>query len=536
VDRLTQERFDLLILGGGITGAGVALDAALNGWRVALIDKGDFASGTSSASSKLVHGGIRYLEHGAFHLVYEALHERRLLLHNAPHLVRPLRFVIPFYERARVRPWKWRAGLTLYDLLAGSSNIRRSRPLSAETLEHEFPGLQTGRLKGGAEYFDAEMDDARLCLEVIRTAAAQGACAVNYVEATAFGWDGKRITGVEAVDHIAGRELVIRARQVLNATGPAVDAVCRLAGDGTGPHLQPTKGVHLVAPPRGLTAAFLLLHPADGRVFFVIPWMGSGNEWSVNAWSKGRGGWGVPELRSARSTLSAQHSAAYPAKTLIGTTDTHFREGVDSLDIADEEVAYLLDGFNAYFREPLAAGDILGSFAGLRPLIRARPGEPSSLSREFRLFDAPSGLLSIAGGKYTTYRRMAEVITRAVAGRLGKSYRCRTRDFPLDGAPRVSWPHFETAAVAELQQRHGLNQEAAAHLMRRYGRRATDVAAYLDKDRALAAPIVAEEPDLRVEFPYQRDQEMALFPADHLLRRTRLGLFRPELLSDIGQL
>src|SRR5215470_13147665 len=186
VGALANGTFDLLILGGGITGAGVALDAALRGLRVALIDKGDFASGTSSVSSKLVHGGLRYLEHGNFSLVYEALHERRLLLANAPHLVHPLRFVLPFYNGTRVPPWKWRAGLTLYDLLAGSGNIHRARALSIPSLRREFPGLREAGLLGGAEFFDAQMDDARLCIEVLRTAMVQGATAANYVEAIAF--------------------------------------------------------------------------------------------------------------------------------------------------------------------------------------------------------------------------------------------------------------------------------------------------------------------------------------------------------------
>src|SRR6516162_4308270 len=182
VEALADGPFDLLILGGGITGAGVALDAALNGWRVALIDKGDFASGTSSVSSKLVHGGLRYLEHGDFKLVYEALHERRVLLRNAPHLVQPLRFIIPFYEHTRVPRWKWRTGLALYDLLAGKSNIRRSRPLNRRRLSEEFPGLVSRHLCGGAEYCDAQMDDARLCIEVLRTAYREGARLANYAE------------------------------------------------------------------------------------------------------------------------------------------------------------------------------------------------------------------------------------------------------------------------------------------------------------------------------------------------------------------
>ena len=506
LDAFTGADFDLLVVGGGITGAGVALDAALNGWSVALIDKGDFASATSSASSKLVHGGLRYLEHGDFRLVYEALHERRLLLRNAPHLVHPLRFVIPFYARARVRPWKWRVGLTLYDLLAGASNIHRSRPLSLARLRREFPTLQTTGLLGGAEYFDAQMDDARLCLEVVRSATELGARAANYLEAVGFEKAGGRITGVRAVDRLGGRELTIRARQVLNATGPGVDAVCRLAGDTGGPRLQPTKGVHIIAPPLGLSAAFLLLHPADGRVFFVIPWMG---------------------VRRADGTPSR----VYPPKTLIGTTDTLFREGADTLDVTAEEVRYLLHGYNHHFTRPLAEADVLGSFAGLRPLLWAGTNDPGAMSREFQVFDSPSRLLSVAGGKYTTYRRIAEVITKAVAQRLGCRHRQGTRGFALDGSPRESWGRFEPAAVTELGRRHELSEDVARHLLRRYGRRAFDVAAYLKPDAELAEPVIAGEPDLCAELSYQREQEMAVRPADFLLRRTRLGLFHPELLT-----
>jgi glycerol-3-phosphate dehydrogenase len=505
VDAFRDGRFDLLIVGGGITGAGVALDAVLNGWRVALIDKGDFASATSSASSKLVHGGLRYLEYGDFRLVYEALHERRLLLQNAAHLVHPLRFVIPFYDGSRLPPWKWRAGLTLYDLLAGASNIRRSRPLHARQLRHEFPALKAPGLAGGGEYYDAQMDDARLCLAVMRTAALHGACVANYVEATAFLNEGGRIVGVRAVDRIRNDELIIHAQQVLNATGPSVDAVCRLAGDHSGAHLQPTKGVHVIAPPRGLTAAFLLLHPGDGRVFFVMPWMGT----PVSDGSK--------------------HAVLSP-KTLIGTTDTHFREGMDTLDVTLEEIEYLLKGFNHYFTPSLKAKNVLSSFAGLRPLIRFRPGEPSSLSREFKMFTSPSGLVSVAGGKYTTYRRMAEVITKNLAGRLGRRHHNVTHNFRVDGAPHEPWSQFEPAAVADLIDRFSLPELSARHLVYRYGGRAPEVCAYIKNDSRLSKSIVAGEPDLRVEFAYQRENEMAIYLPDFLLRRTRLGLFHPELL------
>jgi glycerol-3-phosphate dehydrogenase len=496
VDALRDGPFDLLILGGGITGAGVALDAALRGFRVALIDKGDFASGTSSVSSKLVHGGLRYLEQGHFPLVYEALRERQLLLRNAPHLVHPLRFVLPFYAGACVPPWQWRAGLSLYDLLAGAGNLKRSRPLRLKQLQREFPNLRCTGLSGGAEYYDAQMDDARLCIEVLQTAAGHGARVANYVEAVAFEKGEGLIRGVQAIDHVSGESFPIHARQVLNATGPWVDAICRLAGDHVGPHLRPTKGVHLVAPDRGLHSAFLLLHPADGRVFFVLPWQGM---------------------------------------TLIGTTDTLSADSPDALTVTPEDRAYLLAGHNHYFTPPLRDADVLNSFVGLRPLIRSKPGEPSSLSREFRLFASPCGLLSAAGGKYTTYRAMAEAITDAIAERLGRRRRSRTHTCLLDGAPREPWLGFYERETVSLQTRCGVSEAISRHLVQRYGRRVADVAAYVERDPELAKPVVPGEQELRAEFVYQQEHEMALFPEDHLLRRTHLGLFRPEVLQLIGK-
>ncbi len=503
VDSLRDQRFDLLILGGGITGAGVALDAALRGFRTALIDKGDFASGTSSVSSKLVHGGLRYLEHGGFHLVYEALHERRLLLENAYPYVRPLRFVIPFYRRSRMPAWKARAGLVLYDLLAGSSNLRRSRPLSTEMLRQEFPGIQDDQLLGGAEYYDAQMDDARLCLSVVRTAALQGARVANYVQAVAFEKRKGKIVSVHARDRVTGAEFDIRARQVLNATGPWTDEVARLAGDAAEPLLLPTKGVHLIVSRRDLDGALLLLHPADGRVFFVIPWM---------------------------------------EKTLIGTTDTITEESPDSLSVTPAEIDCLLEGYNRYFTTTLQSSDVLGTFAGLRPLMRSGRGKPSSLSREYRIVQSPSGLISVAGGKYTTYRRMAEVITDTVSRRLGRRGPCRTSTFPIDGALPVSQasgvsndPGSCIIREIEALRRiyNSLDEQTAQHLVMRYGSRAPNVAAYCLSDPKSSTRIVPDAQDLRGELAYQRDQEMTIYPADFALRRTRLGLFHPEIIGTV---
>jgi glycerol-3-phosphate dehydrogenase len=486
-EALAEGVFDLLVIGGGITGAGVALDAVLRGLSVALIDKGDVAGGTSSLSSKLVHGGLRYLEHGDFRLVYEALHERGRLLRNAPHLVHPLRFVLPFYDDARVPAWKFRIGLMLYDVLAGQGNIHRSRAISKPRLLQESPELSAAGLRGGAVYYDAQMDDARLCLEVLRTAALHGAIVANYVEAIAFEQDCVCVS-----DRHAEGDFLVRAKQIVNATGPWIDAVRRLAGDQGEPLLRPTKGVHLLAAGRGLSAAFLLLHPADGRVFFVIPWLN---------------------------------------KTLLGTTDTLCDESPDNLSVLPSDIEYLLAGFNHHFKMPLSQSDIQGAFVGLRPLIRARPGDPSSLSREFQLHTSPSGLLTVAGGKYTTYRHMAEIVVDRVVRNLGLSRRSRTHAFPLDGAPRQPWDaFFHTTKAILISQRH-FSESTAEHLLSRYGRRAIEVADYVKRDPALGKRIVDEEPDLMAEFAYQRDHEMALNPADFLLRRTRLGLFHPELLQ-----
>jgi len=501
---LADNSFDLLILGGGITGAGIALDATLRGWRVALIDKGDFASGTSSASSKLIHGGLRYLEQGQFRLVYEALHERRLLLANAPHLVRPLRFLIPFTAGSRVPPWQWRLGLTLYDLLAGRANLQRSGALNLGQLRTALPALQTDLLSGGAHYFDAQMDDARLCLAVLRTAARQGACIANYIEAVGFARTGQRLTGVRAVDRLSGAAFVIRARQIVNAAGPWVDAVCQLAGAGNGPLLEPTKGTHVLVPNQpGLSAGLLLLHPRDGRVFFVLPWF---------------------------MTDPAQR----PDKLLLGTTDTRTTAGPDGLASTVDEHAYLIEGFNHYFRQKLQLPDVLGSFAGLRPLLRARGGEPSSRSREFRVVEGPTGLISVVGGKYTTYRHMAEIVTDAVARRLGRRGPCRTQQYPLDEAPSEDWQEFFAAGQRDLAEKFGLTTATARHLLGRYGTHAADVARYLEQAPKLARPLVPGEPEIGAEWAYQRDCEMAVYPADHWLRRTRLGLYRPEVLQRSG--
>jgi glycerol-3-phosphate dehydrogenase len=492
IEAFTEETFDLCIIGGGITGAGVALDAATRGWRVALIERGDFASGTSSASSKLIHGGLRYLEYGQFALVHEALVERGRLLRNASHLVQPLPFLLPYYAGQRVAPWKWRLGLTLYDLLAGRQNIARSRRLTSRQVLSTCPAMRGADLLGGARYYDALADDARLCLAVLQTATRYGATVANYVDAVDFEKQHGTITGVWAIDRLNQRRLLIRSRTVLNATGPWADELCRRGGDGGGPRLQPTKGVHLIAPARGHRDACLLLHPRDGRVFFVIPWHG---------------------------------------RTLIGTTDTFPEPGLNALGVQPDEVAYLLEGYNRYFDLPLGNDDVMGTFAGLRPLIAAQPGEPSSRSREFRLLASPSGLVTALGGKLTTYRRMSETITDYLGTRLGKSRRCRTHALPLIGSPPQPWPTFVKEMTASIRKRFPIAPDSAAHLLHRYGDQTDAVLEKVSQSENGFARLHPEEPDLVGEQIWQRDEEMAIYPEDFFLRRSRIGMWRPELFT-----
>ena len=359
--------------------------------------------------------------------------------------------------------------------------------MPALSLQREFPGLRGTDLLGGAEFFDAQMDDARLCIEVVRTAVGQGAVAANYVEALSFDRTGGRIVGVQARDRLSDRIVAIRSRVVLNATGPWSDAVRQLAGDHTGSLLRPTKGVHLIAPERGLQAAFLFLHPADGRVFFVIPWLG---------------------------------------KTLIGTTDTEAEAGPDHVTVTNADVRYLLEGHNHYFEPPLTETQLLNHFVGLRPLLHGKAADPTALSREFQVTSSPGGLLTVAGGKFTTYRHMAEVCTDAVTRQLGSYRFCRTKTFALDGTPRGPWQEFRGWMAERLVSKMGLSPGAAQHLVARYGRRAEEVAQLGENE-----PIQEGEPDLHGELTYQREHEMALLPGDFLLRRTRLGLFHPELLE-----
>jgi glycerol-3-phosphate dehydrogenase len=407
---LATESFDLLVIGGGITGAGVARDAASRGLRTALVERDDFGSGTSSRSSRLVHGGVRYLEYGYFHLVFEASRERRVLLRIAPHLVHPLAFTWPVYRGARLQRWKLGAGLLLYDSLALFRNVARHRRLTAADLLKREPGLRTDDLVGGAVYFDAATDDARLTLTNAIAAAATGAVVANHAAVESIEHDASgRATGVRVRDALTGTTCIARARVIVNAAGPWGDAVRRLDEPGETPAVHGTKGVHLAVPAArvGNTGAVTLISPLDGRVMFVLP------------------------------------AGAF---TIIGTTDTETTASPDTVRADARDIAYLLDSVNAMFPAAhLTRADVVSAWAGIRPLVAAgNAGDPASASREHAIVTGPSGMLTVSGGKLTTYRAMAAEVVGVVEVALGRAVTpSRTAIDHLPGADRA-------AAVADL--------------------------------------------------------------------------------------
>ena len=374
---LSTRTFDVLVVGGGITGAGIARDAALRGYSVALIDKGDFASGTSSRSSRLIHGGVRYLEHGHLHLVFEASAERRRLLRIAPRLVRPLAFTWPVYEGQRLSLWKIRAGLTLYDLLSLFRNVGRHRSLRPRGVLEREPAIGAAGLRGGVRYFDAATDDARLTLANVLDAQRLGATVANYVELT-------RVEGssAEVIDALSTSRFSIRARLRVNATGPWSDATRQLDGAAPSRQVQGSRGAHIsVERSRvGNRDALTMLHPRDGRVMFALP--------------------------------AGTH-------TIFGTTDTFTPASPDEVRASESDVAYLLEAANAYFPAArLERADVVAAWAGIRPLVPTS-GSSVAASREHAIERSAGGTVTITGGKLTTYRVMARQVVDAVEGTLG---------------------------------------------------------------------------------------------------------------------
>jgi glycerol-3-phosphate dehydrogenase len=482
---LTASRFDALIIGGGITGAGIARDLALRGVSTALVEYDDFASGTSSRSTKLIHGGLRYLEHLDLRLVFEACRERAILQRIAPHLVRPLPLLVPVYRGARRSRSLVHAGLTLYDLLALGRTTHRHRMLSAEAARRRQPLLDPKGLTGGALYWDCRMDDARLCLENVIAAREAGAVTVNHARATALLRQHGRITGAVVEDRESGRELEVAAQVVVNATGPWLDRFGALA-EGWTPRLRPTRGAHLLVPRlAGGEEALYLSADRNDRMFFVIPW---------------------GEL------------------SLIGTTDLDDRNPPEDAVVTAAEIDYLLAEAGRYLPATcLSAKDVVSAFAGIRPLLAGRSGHESQVSREHALFDSPDGLISIGGGKYTTFRAMAAEVADRVMARLGKPRgQVLTATLPLPGG-QPEWERFRHDPSATTC-RYDLDPATLARLAERYGSRTGHLLTLLEREPELAAPLAPGSSLLGVEVAYAAEFEMARTPEDVLRRRSPQAL------------
>jgi glycerol-3-phosphate dehydrogenase len=491
IERLSRETFDLAVIGGGINGAAIARDAAMRGLGVALVERGDFGGATSSRSTKLIHGGLRYLPQGQLRLVHEALVERERLRHvSAPHLVKPLRFLFPVY-RGR-RPWRVELGLGLwiYDLFAHTPRSERHRGLDRNGVLAAEPMLNRAGLKGGAIYYDAEGDDARLTIENALDAAAHRAAVANYVEVEGLAHREGRIAAVCVRDRISGARHDLRARAFVNAAGPWIDDVRRLDDPGARRSVRLTKGVHLVFDRKRLPVKeALVFSDGQGRIVFAIP---------------------------------------HGEVTLVGTTDTDFDGDRERLVADPGDINYLLDVIARNLPdEPPARPDVLASFAGLRALAASdsKGRAPSSVTREEAIVESASGLISAAGGKLTTHREIAERIVNRALALLGRPAGVSpTRGTPLPGARPAEIDNSSAAAEALS----AMPEDLRAAIVSRYGTRAILVADLAGKSPELAAPIAYGCPVAAAEVVYTARYEMALTVSDFIRRRTAISWRHPR--------
>jgi glycerol-3-phosphate dehydrogenase len=486
---------DVLVIGGGITGAGVALDAASRGYRVGLVERADFASGTSSRSTKLVHGGIRYLPQGHIGLVREGLRERTLLLRLAPHLVHAQPFVIPLYAGARrplgvrmpalirpLAPLGIRAGLIAYDTFAHSPGLRH-HPWSREQVEREVPDLRTEGLRAALVYYDARTDDVRLTHGVLATARAHGAVTVNYAAVRELLRSGSQVTGGRVEDRLTGRSFDVAARFVVNATGIWGERVADL--DPTPSfRVRHSKGTHLVLREGAVnvSAAIVIPETDDGRLAFIVPWAG---------------------------------------RPLLGTTDDHYDGDLSHPLVTPEEVAYLLDHANRYLRRPLQRDDVTAAFAGIRPLVAAASGPTSALARDHVVAVSPGGMISIIGGKLTSYRKMAQDTVDAIVARDGSRLPCRTAMISLAGADGLN------EARAEASRSH-LAADQKIRLLEWYGAAVLDLLAFMQADPPLANRLAPGIAAVAAEVAYACRAEAAVSLADCMFLRTRLAVIDGE--------
>jgi len=491
---MEAEPFDLVVIGGGITGAGVALDAASRGYSVALVEREDYASGTSSRSSKLVHGGLRYLQNFDLGLVREALLERALLVNLSPHLVRPLQLLVPSFEGKHPQR-ALGVGLNMYDAMA-TDRLRlpgrrrrayddgleewspdRHRVIDGDEVKRLLPALRSREPTAAYLFYDCQTDDSRLVLTVLGEAERYGTVMVNRCEVLELLDQDGRAVGVRCRDRLSGRELEVRAPNVVNATGVWADTIRseELYAEEEVPHIRPSRGTHVTLAHESLPlVAGAIVPVGDGRTIFTLPWLG---------------------------------------RTLVGTTDNDYEGPLDHIPPDGGDIDYLLGAGNRFFDLALDRSDLTGAYAGVRPLISTGDTKKSvDISRRAELFETSSGLVTITGGKLTTWRRMAKLAVDRIVEREGREAPCRTHEIPL-GHPA----HPDELASAG-------DEESAALLAHRYGYAAREVLAMAEADPSLRGRIVPELPDLLAELPFAARHEQAVTLADALLRRTRLGI------------
>jgi glycerol-3-phosphate dehydrogenase len=489
-DALAEDPFDLLVVGGGINGTGVARDAARRGLRVGLVEKDDFCYGTTSRSTRLVHGGIRYLELLDFGLVRDSLRERGLLLDNAPHLVRPLEFLVPIYEGVTPGKLKMRSGLVLYDLFSLGKDLPSHGFVAPDEALDREPTLREEGLQGAAVYADAQVPYVeRLCLENVQDALAHGATIVNHAEVVDLLEEDGEVVGATVEDRLEGETMDVAARHVVNATGPWLDGVTDLAREDLPDRLRTTKGIHLVVPE--VTDGATVLFATDGRLFFAVPWNGY---------------------------------------TLVGTTDTDYEGDMDEVHATGEDIEYLRESFARFFPD-VDLDTIHYTWAGVRSLLKVEGVDESDVSRRHLVLDHGHvedlpGLVSIVGGKITTHREVAEEVVDLVSDKMNIGSHSDTRDAPLPGAPGVPMDEYLDEAVPRLADRWDLDETVTEHLVRLHGRGAAAVLERARGDPALLEPVCPHAPDIWAQVAHAVDAEMARSSADVLLRRTTVAQAR----------
>lgn len=499
--RLQEGPFDALIIGGGVYGAWTALDAALRGLNVAVIDKSDWASGTSMASTKLIHGGLRYLEHLRLDLVRSSLEERKQLTAIAPHRVAPLTFFVPLYDDNRVGPIKLKTGLWLYDLMAGKGQpVPPHSRVSQHDVGSRYPFLDDDHLSGGYTYGDCQTDDFRLVLDIIDGAQNAGAVAVNYTKAVNLVSQGRKVCGAVVQDLISGATAEIEARVVVNAAGPwvpLVDDIHLLSS-----YVRYSKGVHLLMPPLPTKEALLLMSRNDSRILFVVPWYG---------------------------------------KSLLGTTDSEYTGHPDQVRVEDDDIDYLLTEANRHLNNvQWQRQDILGGFAGLRTL-QNEPGIPlSQVTREWSVIEPRPGLLVSIGGKYTSARVDAAKIVERILTLIDRpnSADSPTSGYTLPSTPRADYPSWRKSMI-QISMAAGLNHSQAAFLTMRFGTAAKRILELVRLRPELGRPICPDLPFLRAEVVHCAANEMAMRLEDLLRRRIPITIMKkpdPDLARELANL